>query len=113
MARLTPASDEGELFAYSRGWTGRKEQRDKAARQRAANAARTAKGLPLIGVRPFGFEVNRIEHRESEAHEIRWAYAHILAGGSVYGILKRWNSQGKTSSRGNAWAHASIMRLLS
>ncbi len=110
--KVDPASDEGELFAYFRGWTGRKEQRDKAARQKAANLALIAKGLPLKGVRPFGFEVNRIEHREAEANELKWAYAHLLAGGSVYGIIKSWNSRGITSSRGNPWAHASIIRVL-
>ena len=36
---VNPADDEAELFSYFRGWSARKEQRVKSARQKAANAA--------------------------------------------------------------------------
>jgi site-specific DNA recombinase len=109
---VNPASDEAEFFSYFRGWTARKEQRDKSARQKAANSAVLAQGLPLMSARPFGFEGNKIQHRESEAKEVRWAYGQILAGATIHSVLKSFNERGVMSSRGNLWTRVSLLRLL-
>src|SRR5664280_1112685 len=85
---VNPANDEAELFSYFRGWSARKEQKDKSARQKAANLAIVAKGMPLMSGRPFGFQSDKLHHKDDEAAEIRWAYAQILAGNSIYSVLK-------------------------
>ena len=110
--KVDPATEEGELFAYFRGWTGRKEQRDKVHRQKAANLARVRTGRPLAGVRPFGFEDDRVTHRSSEAELIRWAYDVMLKGGSTWSILKRFNQDGVVTSRGNGWSYATVQQML-
>jgi site-specific DNA recombinase len=110
---VNPASDEAELFSYFRGWTARKEQRDKSARQKAANSAILAKGFPLMSARPFGFEGDKIRHRESEASEVKWAYAQILSGASIHSVLKSFNERNVMSSRGYLWTRVSLLRLLS
>lgn len=109
---IDPASEEGELFLYFRGWMGRKEQTHKIKRLRDRFEERRAEGMPLWGVRPFGFELNRIDHRESEAVELQWAYEHVLAGGSLYAIQQAWNSRGLRTTRGNDWSYATVRQLL-
>lgn len=95
---VDPSSDEGEFQAYFRGWSARKEQRDKAFRISNKNNRLRDDGLPIVGVRPFGFEVNRIDHREDEAELVREAYQHILSGGKLYPLVKSWNDRGIQTS---------------
>lgn len=95
---VDPSSDEGEFQVYFRGWSARKEGRDKGFRISNTNNRLRNGGLPIVGVRPFGFEVNRIDHREDEAELIREAYAHILSGGKLYGLVKSWNDRGIQTS---------------
>ena len=74
---VDPATAEGEFISGLTGLLARREVRRKAERQRSGNEARRARGEPLTGVRPFGFELNRIDHREDEAAEVRWASEQI------------------------------------
>lgn len=76
------------------------EVASKIERQRARNAEDINKGIPTKGLRPFGWEKDRITIRESEAAHIRSAYKAILEDGvSVWGISQLWNSIGvKTDS---------------
>lgn len=107
-----PSTDMGEFLSYFRGWTGRAEQREKAARIKRRFEQQRAEGLPLWGVRPFGFEVNRIDHRESEAEELRWAYQHVLDGGSLGSIMRSWSERGIKTTRGNAFSYATVRQAL-
>jgi DNA invertase Pin-like site-specific DNA recombinase len=67
----------------------------KVERQKARNRADLEKGLPTKGLRPFGWEKDRISLRESEATIIRDAYKSILESGvTIWGIAQKWNSQG-------------------
>lgn len=109
---LDPSNADDKLFAYIRGWVGEKEQTQKIDRLRARFADRRSQGMPLWGVRPFGFENNRIDHRADEAAEVQWAYEHILNGGTVYAIMKHWNEAGLLTTRGNKWSNQSVKQLL-
>jgi len=109
---IDPATAEGEFISGLTGLLARREVRRKAERQKSANAARRAKGEPLAGVRPFGFELNRTDHRESEAQEIRWAIDHILQGGSLYSVSNSWNSRNIKTSRGNRWTPTNVKKAL-
>ena len=72
----------------------------KIERQKARNRADLAKGQPTKGLRPFGWEKDRITIRESEAKHIRNAYKDILEkGDTVWAIAQKWNKLGiKTDS---------------
>ncbi|KRC50829.1 hypothetical protein ASE16_07580 [Leifsonia sp. Root227] len=87
------------------------EVRRKGERQQRANAARADKGVPLMGRRPFGWEVDQVTVRESEAEAIRWAYSQVLAGASLYSVVKAWNDQSITSAQGNAWSTAQLRKM--
>jgi len=67
----------------------------RVERQKARNRADLAAGIPTKGLRPFGWEKDRITLRESEAAHIRTAIQAILDEGvSVWEIAQRWNSAG-------------------
>jgi site-specific DNA recombinase len=95
---IDPADEDDEFFSYMRGWIGRREQTQKIKRLRERFQERRDEGMPLWGNRPFGFELDRLTHREDEAAELRWAYDRILAGASIYSIIKSWNERGIETS---------------
>jgi site-specific DNA recombinase len=67
----------------------------KVERQKARNRADLSMGRPTKGLRPFGWEKDRITIRESEAKHIRKAYRDILdKGESVWAIAQKWNKLG-------------------
>jgi site-specific DNA recombinase len=112
----------------------RAEVMRKAARQRRANRERAEKGEPTPhGIRPFGYNDDRMTPREDEAEAIRWACRHVLSGGSVSAILREWTERGvqppftgrsrrtgEVDETGEAvkveysgrWTHASVTRIL-
>jgi site-specific DNA recombinase len=75
----------------------------KVERQKARNLADLAVGKPTKGLRPFGWEKDRMTLRKDEARHIRRAYRDILEKGeSVWAIAQKWNKLGiKTDSMVN------------
>lgn len=74
------------------------EVASKIERQKARNRADLAKGLPTKGLRPFGWEKDRVTLREGEAQVVREAYEAILdRGESVWKISQTWNRLGVTT----------------
>jgi site-specific DNA recombinase len=68
------------------------EVASRVERQRARNRADIEKGIPTKGLRPFGWEADRITIRESEAVVIRAAFTAILERGeSISSIARKWN----------------------
>lgn len=76
------------------------EVSQRVERQKARNRADTALGLPTKGLRPFGWEKDRITLREEEAVYVREAVNSILNNGkTVWAIAQLWNELGiKTDS---------------
>ena len=110
---VDPATADGEFMSALAGALARREVRRKAERQKAANSARRLRGEPILGIRPFGFELNRVEHRADERpQKLQWAYQVLLGGGSLYSILKAWNQRGVKTSRGNRWSYATLQQTL-
>ncbi|MCE4024675.1 recombinase family protein [Microbacterium sp. Au-Mic1] len=80
---------DGEFRATMLASIARFEVRRKAERQKRANIDRvTRRGLPVPGKRRFGYEPGNIEERTEEADRVRWAFAEVLSGGSIFGIAK-------------------------
>jgi site-specific DNA recombinase len=119
--RVDPSSDDEVLLAYIKGWQGQSEISNRTKAQRQRFDAEHAAGNPLWGVRPFGF-VDDKEGRKAkqpfrtphptESPEVRWAYAQILEGKTLYSIMKDWNDRGVTTTRGNRWSYATLQQLL-
>jgi site-specific DNA recombinase len=110
---VNPAKDDdAEFMSDLRDSLGRREVRRKTARQRDRYEKETAAGKPLWGARPFGFEVDRITHRDDEVTELRWAYGIITTGGTLYEIIQTWNRLGVLTSTGKSWSYATVQQLL-
>lgn len=109
---VDPSTADGEFLSVVKTAVSRMEIRKKVERQKTANHHLRMQGRPLTGTRPFGFEVNRITHREDEAKEIAWAYATVISTGKLYPVLKDWNARGVVTSRGNKWSYATLQQLL-
>lgn len=84
----------------------------KSGRQQRANRQRAEKGLPHAGPRPVGYASDGVTPLEPEATAVRDAYAAILAGASLKGLARQWNSQGLRTSRGGPWIASSVRRAL-
>lgn len=80
---------EGELRANLLTSFAQMEVRRKGERQKRANADRVMRrGLPVPGKRRYGFEPGNVVERPEEADRVRWMYAEVLDGGSIFGIAK-------------------------
>lgn len=77
-------------------------------------AAKLAKGLDLGGSRPFGFEANRTELRESEAKWVREAYRKVLDEHEAVYAVAKWLSEEGVATTGTAklWTPRAVRALL-
>jgi len=64
------------------------------------------------GMRPFGFEPDRVTVRASEAAVIRDAAQRVLRGESLRSIAARLNTDGSTTSEGAVWRSTRLRRML-
>lgn len=82
----------------------RTESANTSLRVKAQIESANAEGKPKAGVRPFGWEVDGMTIRESEAVHIREAYRLVLEEGvSVWKLAKEWTALGiKTDGMGRS-----------
>jgi DNA invertase Pin-like site-specific DNA recombinase len=106
------STDNGRLYARTKGAVAKSESDRKAARQRRAGQQRAELGNPKAGPRPFGYEPDMITIRESEANALRAAYASLLAGGTLVGIGKDLDAAGFRASSGRPFHHSTIRTML-
>jgi len=110
---VDPGTDAGELMSGIRVLMDRQESRRSAARRKAANAMLIAKGMPSGGKRPYGFESDLITVRESEAKWVRFMYAEVLKGTSLYMIRKALNDGGARTTGGKLFSATLLKDTLS
>lgn len=107
------STPDGRLTARITGSVARKESEDKSRRARRkqlelAEAGKVSGG----GVRPFGFEPDRVTVRPDEAELLRDAARRVLAGDSLYAIVKDWTAAGVATSTGVPWSTTSLKSTL-
>ena len=73
---------------------------------------RAKAGQPSGGIRPFGYQDDKITINEVEAALIREAAQRILEGGSVRSICADWNERGFTTVHGNAFDRKAVKKIL-
>lgn len=100
---VDPGTEGGEFFSTMRAAMGRMESRRKASRQRAANVARAADGLPVPGRRRFGYEGDNITPRESEAETVRAMFRAFGGGVSIRAITLDLKAHYPAPSTGVEW----------
>lgn len=111
---LDPSTDSGEFISGIRALIDKQELQKKTRRQRDRYAEEQAKGNPLWGGRPFGYELDRKTIREEEAAAIREGVRMILEdGATVYGVMKYLNNEVRLlSPMGNRWGTTTTKQLL-
>ena len=77
-------------------------------KERMAKAGKPSGG----GLRPFGFEDDRVTVVEAEAAMIRQAAERIASGGTLAAICREWNDQGLVSGRGKPWRVSPLRNIL-
>lgn len=103
----------GRMVARMLGAAARQEVEQKSERQKAKNRQLVQEGKPRVGGgRAFGFEPDGITHREHEAEAIRWATRHVIEGGSLASIIKKWNAEELLTTRKRPWGYPSLTALL-
>ncbi|WLP89452.1 recombinase family protein [Gordonia sp. NB41Y] len=106
------ATPSGRLSATMFAGIARYEVERSAERIKAAKDQQALDGRFRGGPRPFGYKDGGMEIESAEANMVREAAEHVLAGGSIMSIRKRWNAAGVTTSRGAAWTGTSVRKVL-
>ncbi|MBC7402017.1 MAG: recombinase family protein, partial [Microbacteriaceae bacterium] len=105
------STDNGRMFLRIKGAVARGEVERKSARQKAANRQKVAAGIPTAGVRPMGWEKDRMTLNKGEADQLRKAYTMILAGDSIHAVARMFNAEGPAPRRSADWGAAQVRKL--
>lgn len=106
-------SDGGRFVARVMGARAQMESDDKRRRLRRKHEELAAAGkVSGGGWRPFGFEDDRRTVREDEAVLIRQAAEHLLAGGSMRSLARRWEADGVRSPADKTWSATALRRMI-
>jgi site-specific DNA recombinase len=108
-----PAAAQGGLLASITGAVALYESKVKSERLRARYAHNRSRGVSNTGRRAFGYSVDKQTPHPTEALELQKAFAHILDGGSIFQILKDWNTRGlPTIGKSKCWSYPAIRTIL-
>ena len=99
VARIKASVDAGEVERTA----------ERVARKHLENAR---EGKPVSGTRPFGWQPGGRELNPRESALIREAATDIIAGLGTYGIARRWNDAGVTTSTGRPWQGHTLARMM-
>jgi site-specific DNA recombinase len=107
------ATHDGRFMARILGAVSRKESDDKSRRIRRkaeeiAQEGRVGGG----GTRPYGFELDRVTVRESEAAVVRECMKRFLAGESLRSLCADLNRREIPTVSGKPWRTQTLARLL-
>lgn len=96
--------DHMKMAAYESDNTSRKTRRGKRLK--------ALRGEVSASHRAFGFELDGITHRESEAQELRDIVRRLLAGETQDALRRDLNERGILTSYGKRWARGSLRQVL-
>jgi site-specific DNA recombinase len=89
-----------------------KQSDDAARRIQRKHRELAERGLPKGGPRSYGYERDGLRVIESEAQVICDVANRVLAGQSVYAIVKRLNDQGVSTAKGTRWTNHTLKGIL-
>lgn len=106
------SSASGRAVARTLGAWARFESEHKSDRIQRKLKQNAAAGKPHGGHRPFGWEMNRMEIRESEAAVIRESVGRLLAGEPIRSVIRDLNTRGLFTSTGKEWTHPTFRKMI-
>ncbi|MEV0898359.1 recombinase family protein [Actinoplanes sp. NPDC049802] len=102
----------GRAVARTLGAWARFESEHKSDRIRRKLAENAAAGKPHGGLRPFGWEPDKMTIRESEAAVLRESANRILAGEPIRAIIRDLNERGLFNASGTPWTHPTFRKVI-
>lgn len=109
---LDLSSPSGRMVARQLGAVARYETEHQVERSKRAKLQAATAGEWRGGRRPFGYAADGLTVVASEAAEVALATAAVLAGASLHGIAREWNTRGVATSTGREWKASEVKRLL-
>jgi site-specific DNA recombinase len=107
------ATPSGRLHFRMLGSIARYESEHRAERLRLKFQEQARTGRPKGGgLRPFGFEADKLTVNEPEAALLRDAAERLLVGEGMYSVLHDWHAQGVVTPAGKVWSSTSLRRTL-
>lgn len=103
---------DGMLKAQLMGMVAEHSSRKQGERVARAAEQRARQGGFNGGKRRFGYTANGAALVEPEAEALRWAYRHVLDGGSIGSVTREWKRRGLTGPSGSTLADPSVRDYL-
>jgi site-specific DNA recombinase len=107
------ATPSGRLHFRMLGSIARYESEHRAERLRLKFQEQARAGRPKGGgLRPFGFQPDKLTVNEPEAALLRDAAERLLVGEGLHAVLRDWWAHGIVTPAGNRWSSTSLRRAL-
>jgi hypothetical protein len=108
------STPDGRFKARIMGAVARQESEKKGERMRREAEQAARRGVPRGSRRAFGYDVDRVTVRETEAGLIREAVQRMLDGASAASVARDWNGRGIPSPQAAAygWSGSSVVGVL-
>lgn len=106
------STSDGRAMARVVGAFSRKESEDKSRRLKAKHLQLAEAGRMNGGGRAFGFNEDRRTVRGDEADYVREAAGRVLAGETLRGVCRDWNTRGVATVTGKPWTTTVLRRIL-
>ncbi|MFE3522693.1 recombinase family protein [Streptomyces sp. NPDC059161] len=88
------------------------EVRKMQRRARRSHRARAELGIPVGGKRPFGWQDDKLTREPEEAAWLAKGAREVIAGKSLYSILREWREAGVRTINDKEWASRSLKLAL-
>lgn len=111
-ADLNLASSDGRTMARVMVAFANKSSADTARRTARKHRELREAGKPVGGVRPFGWQEDKVTLHPTEAPRLRQAVDDVLSGKSLHSIAMGLNRDGVTTTANGPWTHTTLRRLL-
>lgn len=102
----------GRLNARVVGAFARYESEHKSKRIRAKLEQNALAGKHHGGMRPYGWEDDRVTVRPEEAAAVRVAADLVLAGNSIKAVVRALTAAGATNTKGTPWRDTTVLAML-
>lgn len=109
---LDLTNSSGRLVGRILASVARAEVETKSERHRLANAQKAAAGKPHGSRRPYGYEIDLVTIRESEAVVLREMASRLLKGHGYKDIAYWLNEQGHRTTTGKLWYPITVRNML-
>lgn len=107
----TDSVDDGFLVGLQ-ALLAQRESAHSGRRKKRQKQQLAEQGRDGGGHRAFGYKADRVTVDPEEAAHLRQGFDHLMAGGSMIGLCRKWVAAGVTTSKGRPWTPSVLKRLM-